>query len=201
MLKALYPTIMWSVTTEGPHMYLTFDDGPHPIHTPRILEILSTLNARATFFVIGDRAHLHPELIRDMMMQGHTIGIHAQTHSSMLFKSKSDLNTEIDKSLETLNAITSQRPVYFRPPYGHFTPHLIKLTAQKGLKLVMWTHMTYDFSPRVSDQRIYRNISKNLHKGTIVVFHDGHTTSNRTVSILPKVIEIIYNNNMKCTNL
>ncbi|MBN1154775.1 polysaccharide deacetylase family protein [candidate division KSB1 bacterium] len=201
MAKLLFPSIIWSVNTEQPHIYLTFDDGPHPEYTPQILDILAAANAKATFFVVGEKAEAHPDIVRLALSEGHTLGIHSQTHCSLLFKTKRMLDYEIETSYNTLIRITSERPVYFRPPYGHFTPRLIKIIQENGMKMVMWTHMTYDFSVSVSDKNILHHISKNMSPGTIIVFHDGHILSQRTVSLLHDVIGIVHKHNMLCTKL
>jgi len=201
LLERLFPSIIWSVKTEQPSIYLTFDDGPHPIYTPKILEILNRKNAKASFFLIGNRAIKHKKIVQLIYEQKHTIGIHSQNHPYMIFKTTKTLQQEIDRSISIVTDITSQKPAYFRPPYGYFTPKLIKLVHDRGLQFVMWTHMTYDFADKVSEKKIYCNIRKNMKRGTILVFHDGHRNSNRTVSILPEIIDIIKDHNMLCSNL
>lgn len=191
LLSLVLPDIIWTINSTNPTVCLTFDDGPHPAYTPQILDILKCYHAKATFFLLGSKARDYPNIVTQINQAGHTIGLHSQTHQKLILKKVQDLIHELREPQKILEKIIGQKPVLFRPPYGYFTPRLIKLCRDMKLTFVLWSTMSYDFNLKFSDQRVIDRIIRRLKNGVIVVLHDGHINSERTVRILPCLMEQI----------
>ena len=189
IVAKLFPSIIWSKSIDAPNVYFTFDDGPHPKITPQILDILKEYNCLATFFLVGKNLCKYPKVVSRILQEGHTIGLHSYSHKMLLLKSRQQLLYELLQPQKDLQEIIGIRPTIFRPPFGKFTPGVIKLCNQLELTVIMWTIMSYDFDLSVPNQQITTKISRLLKNGDIVVFHDGDDNSARTVKILPEIIE------------
>lgn len=165
---------VWDVPMERKVVALTFDDGPDPRQTTEILDLLKQYQAKATFFVVGEKAALHPELLQRERAEGHEIANH--TYSHMYFNpnvSQSKLQQEIIKTQETITEHTGQVPHLFRPPGGVFNERLIRIAKENGYLVVLWSwHQdTKDWrSPGV--QFIVQKVLKNICGGDIILFHD-----------------------------
>lgn len=154
-----------------PAVALTFDDGPDPQTTARLLDLLARHEAPATFFVTGQRALLHPGLIRAILDRGHTIGNHSYSHDNLImFKSAGALIREIQSAQEAF-ALLGFRPLAFRPPVGATNPRVADALARTGLYIV-------NFSKRAGDRgnrcvtRLSRRILKGLRPDDIIMMHD-----------------------------
>jgi peptidoglycan/xylan/chitin deacetylase (PgdA/CDA1 family) len=160
--------------TDDPSIALTFDDGPDPVFTPQILDVLRAHRARATFFVLGDRARRHPDLIRRMHREGHTVGTHTQNHTLRFhFGSPSYVQREIEDAVVIVKSILNARPKLFRPPQGLRTPFFASgWQRMNGLTCVTWSVRGLD-SPRTTARAIVSRIERHLEPGAIVTLHDG----------------------------
>ncbi|MDF1863055.1 MAG: polysaccharide deacetylase family protein, partial [Verrucomicrobiales bacterium] len=110
-----------SVRTNLPFLALTFDDGPHPVNTPRLLDILRSRNVKATFYVVGTNAKRYPEILRRIVAEGHEIGNHTVTHGNLTKMSPDQIRTELKTSHDTIVSATGVAPRTMRPPYGAIT--------------------------------------------------------------------------------
>jgi peptidoglycan-N-acetylglucosamine deacetylase len=159
--------------TERPAVWLTIDDGPDEQDTPRILDLLEQHRARATFFVIGERAARSPHLIAEIVRRGHHIGHHTHTHPAGSFwcASQKRLAAELDRALETLTSL-QVRPRFFRPPVGikHF--FLAEALAQRGLQCVGWSVRSGDCRTK-SPENLVDGIARHLRPGAIILLHEG----------------------------
>ncbi|MEO7391181.1 MAG: polysaccharide deacetylase family protein [Ramlibacter sp.] len=173
---------------------LTIDDGPDPAVTPQVLDLLDRHAARATFFCIGRRAALHPELCREIVRRGHSVENHSQRHAhdfSVLGPRR--LARELRASQETLTAITGQRPQFFRAPAGLRNLFLAPALARLDLRLISWSARGFD--TRVNDPgRVRNSLLCGLRAGAILLLHDGHAArtpdgSAVILEVLPKVLE------------
>ncbi len=201
VLFKLFPQIHWKDTSDSDLVYLTFDDGPDPNHTPKILNILGMQNVRATFFVLSDKAAQNKKLIERTHQEGHEIGIHSFTHKRLWFRSEQYIYDQLDQSKRIIEKITGECVRFFRPPFGVFSKRLLKICAALNLELVMWSLMTYDFDVRLSERSILKLILSRVECGEIIVFHDGHVNSDRTVKILEPVIHIMKEKGLKLVSL
>jgi peptidoglycan-N-acetylglucosamine deacetylase len=157
------------VETPSPVTALTFDDGPHPEYTQRLLEILSRHGAKATFFMIGERAHQYPDLVRQVAEEGHTIGNHSWNHHSL---PRLDHKGRRDQWINCAKAIEPYGSSLFRPPYGHQTPTTRLEARALGYEVVMWTE-TVDGGCHREVDTFVNQISGQLRPGSILSLNDG----------------------------
>ena len=157
---------------------LTFDDGPNPAWTPRLLDILNTYDVRATFFLVGRYAEAEPALTRRIAEAGHLIGNHSWSHPNLALKSGAHVDEELLRTSKTLQEITGQRVKYFRPPFGGRRPRVLRSALAQEMTPVLWNAITSDWSEPSADrisQRLMHRINRNQQRGlaTNIVLHDG----------------------------
>jgi len=169
-----FAPVVSRLATRGPMVALTFDDGPDPVVTPQILDVLAAHQARATFFVLGERAALHPELVLRMHREGHTVGTHTQHHRLQFhFGSPGYVQREIEDAIAVVARILPAPPTLFRPPQGLRTPCFASgWRRTRGLTCVTWSVRGLD-SLRTTAGAIVARVSKHLEPGAIITLHDG----------------------------
>ncbi|MBM4343485.1 MAG: polysaccharide deacetylase family protein [Deltaproteobacteria bacterium] len=169
---------------------LTFDDGPHPVHTPRILELLADAGHQATFFVIGERAARYPELVRDMARRGHLVANHSLRHqpwtpalpAAMLAREWAAANRQIAE-------LTGRFPRWMRAPVGLVSPPVAVAAQRCGLQLVHWSATARDGVAWADRERCWQRLRPGLSAGAIVVLHDGVGGETcAAVDLLPAVL-------------
>lgn len=150
---------------------LTFDDGPDPEWTPRLLDLLGDLDVRATFFPIASRAAAHPELVARMLAAGHVIGLHCEQH---VRHSQRDLAWLRDDTATALDALArvGVRPAWWRTPWGDVAPWSAEVAAENGLQLVGWTIDSHDWRGE-SAADMFTSTRAAIGPGSIVLAHDG----------------------------
>jgi len=153
---------------------LTFDDGPDPYYTPQLLDLLKKHEIKATFFLVGAKAEKYPQLVRRINEEGHDIGLHNYRHTSNWFLFPPFLQRGLQKSADVIEQITGKRPIYYRPPWGHF--NLCTWTVQKKYVTVMWTAILGDWRERLGVATLVRRLKKSLKDGAIIVLHDSGET-------------------------
>ena len=183
------PAVSRSVT-------LTFDDGPAPPFTERVLDILGEHNISATFFLCGKNVERHPEIARRIVREGHIVGNHTYSHPFLFARSRRFMAEEIDRTQEVIRRVTGVRPTLFRPPYGARWFGLMPVLRQRGLKMVMWSVAGSDW--KYNTEAIVRVTTRRVHPGAVVLLHDGHEQPPRggidqssTVEALPAIIEAV----------
>ena len=167
-------------------LYLTFDDGPHPLITPKILEILKKYNAKATFFCIGNNVKKFPKTFELIRKEGHAVGSHTFNHENGW---KTDTDAYI-KSFNDANELIHSN--LFRPPHGKIKRSELKKLRTwhaASLQIVAWTVIAYDWDHALSPDDVYQNVIKNATDGSIVTFHDSLKAYNNMISALPRVLE------------
>jgi peptidoglycan/xylan/chitin deacetylase (PgdA/CDA1 family) len=173
----LYPGALFRVAS--PHVVLTFDDGPDPEKTPRLLDALAGAGQKAVFFVIGERAERHPGLVRRIVSEGHQIGNHSHTHPYLPFVSTRRLERELDACQDVIAQVTGAAPRIARPPYGQKDYRYYRALAERGVTPVLWSKNLRDYyrtSPRTLLGRLSRAAA-----GDIVLCHDGDPLAPHTV--------------------
>jgi len=172
------------------HVLLTFDDGPTPGVTDKILDILKEEDIKATFFVIGKKAEKSPDLIKRIVAEGHAIGNHTYSHASIDSISNEETLNELGKTSETVFDITGDYITDFRPPHGRFTNDKVQLIQNAGYDLIMWTVNADDFwhdgkgiRPPLS---IANRVKNRVTRGDIILMHDN---SRQIVEALPFIIK------------
>jgi len=156
-------------------VWITFDDGPDPLTTPILLECLARHGVRAGFFLIGEKAGRHPELVRAIAAGGHLIGNHSQTHPAGRFWSllPAAMWTEIAGCQQTLTEILGTPPKLFRPPVGHHNPFVAAPLQALGLSMVLWNCRGFDAVSR-DPVAVRRRLQAGLRPGAIVLLHERH---------------------------
>ncbi len=169
---------------------LTFDDGPDPAATPQILRILKREKVTATFFVVGIYAERHPDLIRDIIDQGHTVGTHSWHHPiTPTFEDlpASELEHQVTAPIKVLEDM-GITPYLFRPPGGSYDDQVVEVAGRAGMRTVMWSIGTGDFIEDVSPHHIVNAAINRLRPGGIVLLHDGGGDPRATIAALPELI-------------
>jgi len=173
---------------------LTIDDGPDPLVTPQVLDILDRHGAHATFFCVGEQAARYPELCREIIRRGHTVENHSQHHShTFSLLGPRGFRRELETAQQTLSQITGQRPVFFRAPAGLRNPFLDPVLARLGLTLASWSARGFD--TRIGDaERVSKELLRGLRAGAILLLHDGNAARSPRgipviLDVLPAVLE------------
>lgn len=168
---------------------LTFDDGPDPTVTPRVLELLAQAQVKASFFCIGTALQKHPQIAAQIIKAGHSIENHTQRHShSFSFSGPSGFRNEIRLAQSTIEDISGHAPKFFRAPAGMRNPLLQPVLADLGLSLTSWTRRGFD-TVASDAELILRRLEKNLSAGDILLLHDGHAARSRTGT--PVILEVL----------
>lgn len=178
-------------TTGSTGVALTFDDGPSPISTPILLRLLETYNYKATFFIIGQKAEKHPELIADIIASGHTIGNHSWEHDNLLMlRSRKRLREDIRKTQEVLDSC-GVRPLVFRPPAGITNPRLKSALRDERLLAVTFSCRAFDHgNKKISN--LCQRITRKLKPGNIILLHDIAPKAEDTVRDWEKEIDLLF---------
>lgn len=168
---------------------ITIDDGPDPAVTPQVLDLLDQHSARATFFCIGELVEQHSQLAREIVSRGHTIENHSQHHLHRFsVLGPSGIRAEITRAQDTIEAVTGQRPRFFRAPAGLRSPFLEPVLARLGLRLASWTRRGFD-TVNPDPAVVFKRLTEGLRGGDILLLHDGHAA--RTPSGAPVILEVL----------
>ncbi len=192
------PAAPWllPVVTHGdrrrPAIALTFDDGPDPETTPRLLELLARHGAHATFFLIGSHAEQYPELVRRLAREGHEIGNHTYAHPRLLNLARSHpMQREIERGQQALQALApSAATPSYRPPVGLKSPWLARVQRRLGLRVVLWSLHARDTGRATAEQVAHRVLTR-IGPGDIVVMHDGHDICGRHRRTAVAALELV----------
>lgn len=169
---------------------LTFDDGPHPVYTPAVLDVLARHGVRATFFVIGEKAEAHPEIVRRMVAEGHLVGNHTYNHSGRFpLMARARMEDEIGRCDEAIERITGRRPTLFRPPFGVTNPTLARALRRYGHTVAGWDVRSLDTVSRRSRERIFERVRRRLRSGSAVLLHDDRAGSDALVEMILNHLE------------
>ncbi len=176
------PWLSWDIKTSEKVIYLTFDDGPHPEITPKVLTILDKYNAKATFFCVGENVQKHPQTYASILAHGHQTGNHTFNH---LVGWKTD-NKIYYKNIE--KAAEHIKSNLFRPPHGRISPRQAWHLHSK-YRLIMWSVISYDFDNRITSEQCLENVLKHSRPGTIAVFHDSEKSAKNMLEALPAYLQ------------
>jgi peptidoglycan/xylan/chitin deacetylase (PgdA/CDA1 family) len=184
LVKKIFRNYTWSLPGEGKTIYLTFDDGPHPVATNFVLNQLRIFDAKATFFCIGKNVIAHPDIYKSILRDGHSIGNHTQDHMNG-WKTSDDVY--LKNIFEASRYIDSN---LFRPPYGRIKSFQAQQVIEKmKYKIVMWSVLSGDFDLTLTADQCFKNVIKGVTSGSVVVFHDSEKSFPVLKSVLPRVFE------------
>lgn len=182
ILQHLFPKMIWKEPVHNKELFLTFDDGPHPEITPKVLNILARFEAKACFFCVGDNARKYPETLSLVLEAGHLVGNHTFHH---LNGWKTSTQHYVEDVLQCNEHVHSR---FFRPPYGKIKPAQVKALKQ-DFQIVMWSVVTYDFDATLLPEDCLDQAVKNSGKGDVVVFHDSVKSEKNMLYTLPRFLE------------
>ncbi|MCG3089882.1 polysaccharide deacetylase family protein [Sporosarcina cyprini] len=154
---------------------LTFDDGPHPVYTVELLNLLKKHNVKATFFVVGEKAKAHPAILKRMHEEGHQIGIHHLQHTSSWLLSPSQLKRQLVETERIIQQVTGVRPILYRPPWGFLNAASIPLARLRGYQIIIWTHHFKDWKVASCKTRLLDGLRQVPADGSIILLHDDGT--------------------------
>lgn len=176
------------------HVAITFDDGPDPEFTPKVLDLLKKHNAKATFFLIGKKAEQYPDLVKRIMDEGHTIGNHSYSHSKRFgFFSADKVAAELIKTEKILKNITAKKIKLFRPPFGVTNPNMKRALQRTGYTSIGWSKRSLD-TTHISEKRIFERISSSLRKGDVILLHDS---SAKSVAVLEHLLLFLWSHELQ----
>jgi peptidoglycan/xylan/chitin deacetylase (PgdA/CDA1 family) len=182
-------TMLPAVAAAGNEIAVTFDDGPDPVVTPQVLDLLDSFAVKATFFCIGVKAARYPDLCREIVRRGHAVENHSQRHRHYFaMLGRGGFARELQAAQDTLTTIAGHRPLFFRAPAGLRNPFLDPVLARLGLQLVSWTVRGFD--TRIRDiERVKARILRGVRPGAILMLHDGNAA--RSADGIPVVLEVL----------
>ena len=183
LVQTVFKQLVWTIPTKDT-IYLTFDDGPTPGVTQWVLETLGGYGAKATFFCVGKNVEEHPEIYKQVLMQGHTVGNHTYHHLNGWKTNKRRYLLDIKKCAKHIDSRL------FRPPYGRLRKVHYKEIKDK-YSVVMWDVLSGDFDNRISNEKCLKNVVNKVRPGSVVVFHDSLKAENKLRYVLPKVLSVL----------
>ena len=176
--EKLFPGIRFSMPSGDGTIYITFDDGPHPGSTPRLLELLAKYNACATFFCLGRNVEKYPAVYDSIIAAGHAVGNHTWSHPNGWTTSTSRYMEDVDRASGVINSRL------FRPPYGRITSGQYR-QLRKHFDIIMWTWQFADYRPGFNPGKINLN---RIQPGDILVMHDTPESVSRTLEVVERIM-------------
>jgi len=167
-----FSEIIKGCKTKEKTVVLTFDDGPQPVFTSRILDLLENHNVKAAFFLSGNKINDNKEIVKRMIREGHELCNHAYSHSDLLFKSAKFIKAEITSTDQQIIACGGIESRFFRPPFGRFNLSLYHTLKQMKKKLILWNIPTHDYKT-ADPHKIVQRVLRRLKPGGIIVLHDA----------------------------
>jgi len=184
---------------------LTFDDGPGPASTRQVLATLARFEARATFFVLGEKVRAAPDVLREIAEAGHEIGIHGDWHDRLLSLRNPDrIVADIERARDSVAAVIGKRPLLFRPPLGHVSPRTASAAKRLGLTLVGWSVRSRDGLASATAEAVQRRVVEGLQPGAIVLLHDSAERGERVpagVAALSGILEEATRRGLRCVSI
>jgi peptidoglycan/xylan/chitin deacetylase (PgdA/CDA1 family) len=172
---------------------LTFDDGPHPEGTPAILEILARAGHKAAFFLVGEQVRRRPELVREIVAQGHLVALHADRHRLQLRLTSAQVREDLERGRAAIEDAGGNEVGWHRPPYGIYSPAGLEAARRAGLEQLLWSRWGKDWRRLTTPQRIASRATRDLHAGDVILLHDGdfynaRNSHRRTAAALELIV-------------
>lgn len=191
-LASLYPHIFFREgSPKEKKVALTFDDGPDTVYTPQIMDILKQYKIKATFFLIGNRAQLFPDVVKRMVKEGHIVGNHTMNHANIAKLNKQKTYREIKQGEDALYKLTGYRTFLFRSPYGSLSAEQVKEIGGYNYKIIAWNVDSLDWKS-LSAEQVQFNILENAKEGSIILQHSSGSAEEDltgSVAALPEIIK------------
>jgi peptidoglycan-N-acetylglucosamine deacetylase len=184
-LSRRFPDVLFQQPNAGPLVALTFDDSPHAISTPRILDVLAEHDAHATFFIIGEHVAGNEEIVRRLIAEGHELGNHMLTDAPSARLSAAEFERQLRQTHEVLAPFGPVR--WFRPGHGWFSRRMLDQLHARGYRCAMASAYAYEFLS-ISAPYAARHILLNVGPGGVIILHDGPANQERTVAVLERIL-------------
>ena len=184
-----YPDVLFRGDPARPEIALTFDDGPHPRDTPRLLEVLAQHQVCATFFLVGQSVERYPDIVRQIHQSGHQLALHCYRHIPFPLENPATLRLRLERTRNVIAEICGVAPEPIkdlRPPFGAFTRRTASMLADWGYRLVMWNCIPQHWMQPV--RWSIRQVMDAAAPGGVIVMHDGHGHGRRVTEIVEDVI-------------
>ena len=181
-VRRLFPKALWRMNPDEKAVYLTFDDGPIPVITPWVVDLLGQYNIKATFFMVGDNVRKHPEEYRLVVDAGHKVGNHTFNHLKGLSTDTRDYIGNVEKANGLIHSNL------FRPPHGLLRRSQYK-ELSKHYRFIMWDLVTRDYSKRLNGEEVLAIVKRLVRNGSIITFHDSLRSEENLKYALPRAIE------------
>lgn len=178
-----YPSAIFSIPSSSRSIYLTFDDGPTPGVTDEVFELLARYDAKASFFWIGKNIDRNPDYLERAKWAGHVVGGHCLEHENGW---KTDVKTYVASAL---NSVQKANSSLFRPPYGRIRPAQYRAITGKGVSVVFWSRLSYDFDVKISAEECILKTTRGLKPGELIVFHDSLKAEARMLPALEALLQ------------
>lgn len=174
---------------------LTFDDGPHPVHTRRVLDLLDAAGVKATFFVVGQKVDAHPDVVREIAARGHELGLHSYSHDRFLnMRYEPRIVDDLRRTQQAIERAASVTTTLFRPPVGFSSPRTRVAVKALGLRVIGWSARAFDGAGRPSVKQILDRIEPRIEAGAIVLLHDSAERGDlapTSIEALPELLAVM----------
>lgn len=198
--------VIWEVRTEEKMVAITFDDGPHPVFTPQILDILAKYHAKSTFFVAGNKVKRFPDVLKRQLKEGHEIANHTYNHIYSSNITSAKLTDELVQTDLIIQQITGYKPTLYRPVGGLYNDLIIDTAVKNGKQVILWS---WNMDPKdwksPPADRISRIITKGVRPGNIILLHDWIGTessqTSQSVLALEQMMKFLYENGYECVTV
>lgn len=183
-----------SCNVDGPYIAITFDDGPHPEYTPKLLDELKKRGLKATFFMVGQCVAEYPDIVKRMVAEGHEVANHSWSHPALTKLGAEGVRKQMENTNDAIRKACGVTPVVMRPPYGATSAILNRRFAEDyGMKVILWSVDPLDWKYRNAN-KVYTSIVQNTKPGSIILAHDIHAT---TVAAMPETFDTLLSKGFK----
>jgi len=184
LIRFLYPNyLIWEIPNDDNALFLTFDDGPTPGVTEKVLDLLKMYDAKATFFCLGKQVIAHPEIYQRIIDEGHAVGNHSIQHIKRHYYNSKSFLEEIRDASKLVDS------KLFRPPYGQIKPNQVRLLKDQ-FKIIMWSVLSGDFDSNLTKEECLTTVLRHSKSGSVIVFHDSLKAEERMLYTLSSALEI-----------
>lgn len=188
-----------------PAVAFTFDDGPHPVHTRRVMQLLEAADARGTFFVIGEKARREPDLVKEITARGHEIALHSFAHDRFLnMRAEPSITEDLKRNQDVVEQASAVRPTLFRPPVGLTSPRIQVAVKALGLRVIGWSARAFDGASAPDRETTKRRVIPGLTPGAIVLLHDAPERGDQapsSIDALPELLAAAHERGLRCVTV
>ncbi len=195
IMTRLFPSRVWRIPATQKLLYLSFDDGPHPTITPKVLDMLTAHGAKASFFCIGDRVKQFPDIYQRIIDEGHAVGNHSFHHLNGWKTNDDDYGNDVENAAKVIDSSL------FRPPYGRMKGSQARAISAKGFKTIMWTVLSGDYDKKIGPAECAKRVLNNIEPGFIFLFHDSEKAEKNMLIALEKLLEVSKLKGFRCEKI